>query len=122
MSQQGFEKLLQGEPIDNVLSYKDTRVAKRAACVECQCIMRESFMNFGGYYQLIIDGKSTYGDYMQCACKEDCNLVHYVTKIKSYENAIHDIELKWVEDKTWMLHMWHPKRKNKLEWYAKHGW
>lgn len=110
----GFEKLRRGIALEVLKCH--CRKRSKGACGECQCLKRDLFMSRGGYYGLIQDGVSTAGDWKTQACREDCDMWHYFRKILAYKGVKHSLKIKWIENQTWLIHLWHPQRDNKQKW------
>lgn len=91
-----------------------------AAYGECQCMWTKQFMEAGGFYSLIKNGKSTWGDWATTAGSDDSTLMSYVLKRNQYKDVQHNIDTIYVSEdkKTWLIHLYHPVREARVEWDA----
>ena len=71
-------------------------------CGDLQAVHRQQFLQLGGYHGLIKSGQAIVGDYVDLSKNEDTQLKKkYGTK-----------NLVWIQNKTFVLHLWHPRREN----------
>lgn len=107
---------------DKINSLKDAyKIAKeinkhesQAVCGDLQALHRQKFLDLKGYNGLIKDGVAIMGDYVDLSKNEDT----YLRKKFDNKNSV------WIQDKTFVLHLWHTKRENAEHrakmWRAKH--
>lgn len=91
---------------------------------ECQCMMTQDFINMGGYYGLIKNGKSTYPIDIQQSIQEDTWLYRYAQGYIywPYDKDRKDkknFDIIQIFGKTKILHLWHSIRYDKLEYQPK---
>ncbi len=79
---------------------------------ECQGISRKTFIEIGGYYNLIKKGEVIKGDWSQNAWGEDTYLREGGSNMGIGE--------KWITDETRFLHLCHHQRKNAKIWCKEH--
>jgi hypothetical protein len=97
------------------LANKIKKTETQDVCGDLQGVRRQHFINIGGYHGLIKGGEATRGDYVDLSKGEDTQLKRKFT----------NKNVTWIQNKTFVLHLWHPRRENadhraKL-WKEKHA-
>jgi len=92
----------------------------RGCCGDCQAMLREQFIDIGGYFGLICNGMAYEGKYKEHAFREDTYLQYKVNKTNwgkyKFSEEEHGIKEIWVNNKTWIVHLWHPERRAIQDW------
>ena len=121
-SQDQFKQILKDNSIVPQMAPK-LSLDSQAPCGECQCMMREQFIELGGYYKLIRNNKCSPGVWNKTAGRDDTDLMWQIRKDRHYKNTQHTITEKWIEDisDVWIVHMWHPERQHSKKWNQERG-
>ncbi len=91
-----------------------------AVCGECQAMMTRQFIEIGGYFKLIENGKVLNAPFSITAHKEDTELSNFVHKKRQHQWEQHTIEPVWIHDDpdVWIVHLYHKERNSIKYWHT----